>query len=61
MAMTEIPPALQEMIEDLHALCEKGLRCHFHSNPTLMCVTCRAAQTLYGQYSNIQRLERTFP
>jgi len=55
------PPGLQEMIEDLHALCEKGLRCHFLPTPEAMCITCRCAHMLYQQHTHIQRLERTFP
>ena len=56
---TEIPPGLQEMIEDLHALCEKGLRCHFRSNVADMCITCRAAHTLYHQHRLLTEAERT--
>jgi len=45
-----------DLIQDLHAMCEKGLRCHFHSNPSLMCVTCRAAQYLYLCARHCERL-----
>jgi hypothetical protein len=57
--VTEISPELQEMLEDLHALCEKGLRCHFLSNAAAMCITCQAAHTIYQQHTHINRLERT--
>jgi len=56
---TEVPTYLQEMIEDLHALCERGLRCHFLSDSSAMCVTCRAAHTLYHQHRLIADNERT--
>jgi len=48
--MNEIDPEMQEMLEDLHALCEKGLQCHLMPNYKKMCVTCRAAHHLYLCY-----------
>lgn len=52
--MTDTP--YDGLIQDLHAMCERGLDCHFHSNPNLMCVTCRAAQNLHLCWRHCERL-----
>lgn len=56
--MTEMPAEMAEMIEDLHALCERGLACHLMSDVSQMCVTCRAAQMLYLQHAQLRRMAR---
>lgn len=56
MSVDEGPYA--ELIQDLHAMCERDFRCHFHSNIDLMCVTCQAAQHLYLCARHSERLTR---